>query len=187
GDHAMLSGSGAIDISARGQGDVAVKINAETYGAGTVTTGVSLADVKPVNQIFVAAGAHMLARGDLNLTTGRDRNAVADPYSLESRFDGFAGSAIPIDDIDARAFLFQDNRITVDAGALLETARTARLAAERNSLSDMVAKAKAVSSVSVVGDALHSLIGGGGEEQYNGRLHAEAHGSVELNGMERTG
>ena len=46
-----------------------------------------------------------------------------------------------MDDIDAEAFILQDNLITVEGGALLRTARQARLHADRLGLNNVKAAA----------------------------------------------
>ena len=55
-----------------------------------------------------------------------------DDYETEARMDTFAGSAIPIDDTNAVARLFQTNTITINSNAVLETGRDARFT-RRNS------------------------------------------------------
>ena len=195
GDGAEMLSSGALDISARGQADVKGTVAAETYGAATVATGTSDVRILPVNTITIAAGSaanptHLLAYGDLNLTTGRSADAdlvlSADPYAIESRWDGFAGSIIPISDVDAKAFFYATNIITTGTDTLLQSARQASLYASKESTALLTAKAKVVSWVSAIGDALSSL-GGNSQEQYSGHLLGEAQSKVEVNGTIETG
>ncbi|MFO7616432.1 MAG: hypothetical protein R6V75_04205, partial [Bacteroidales bacterium] len=180
---ADLTSAGDMNISARGQGNVVVLVNAEAYGAGTLVTGTAEGVLRPTNVIDIATGAHLAARGDLNLSAGTDTNFARDQYSMEVRHDSFAGSAIPLDDVDAGAFLIQHNTINIHAGALLETARSAYLHTERLGLADMLAKAKAVNWVSSLTDA----IGGASEYQYKGTSNAESHAIVQMDGTVRTG
>jgi hypothetical protein len=191
GSGAELLGVGALDLSARGQGDVRGTVSVETYGAGTVSVGTTRVELHPDNRIEIAADAHLRAFGDLNLSAGRSPDAnmitAADRYTVEARWDGFAGSAIPISDIDAKAFIVQQNRIDVASGALLQTGRQANLYAEGLGLVDLTGKAKAVSWVSEAADGLNSLLGGGGDEQFEGKELAEAHGLVNVEGTVETG
>jgi hypothetical protein len=178
---ADLRSVGAVDISARGTGDVVIKINAEAYGIGTVIVGESVAELSPVNEVDIGAGAFIHADGDLNISTGTSVDFARDQYTLETRMDTFAGSAIPIEDIDATSNLIQNNTIIIGAGALLKTARDARLHAERDGYANMMAKAKAVNWVSETFGA------GNSEEMYNGSVHTDAHATVQVDGTIRTG
>ncbi len=187
---------GAMDISARGQGDLTTDVAAETYGAGTVTVGTARVELHPINQIFIAGNTVenptlLRAFGDLNLSVGRDcdPNMVVSPdaYKVQAHWDGFAGSAIPISDINAKAFIVQQNTINIASATKLETGRQANLYAERLGSVDLEGKAKAVSWVSTAQDAINSALGGGGEEQFCGDELAEAHGTVEMNGIIETG
>ena len=188
---ATLDTVGALDLLARGQGDVEVNTSVDTYGVGTVSTGTTRAELHPLNQVIVSSGAQLNALGDLNLAAGRsyDESMVdaADTYIVHSRWDGFAGSLIPIDDVNALAFLVQENQVTIDSGAYLSSGRQANLYAQRLSVADMIGKATAVSWVSDVANALNNLLGGGGAEQFSGQVLSEAHGSVTMNGTIETG
>ncbi|BCS96179.1 hypothetical protein DSLASN_18110 [Desulfoluna limicola] len=191
GNGATLHAAGAMDISARGQGDVHGLVSVETYGAGTVAVGTTRVELHPDNQIDINGDAELLAFGDLSLSTGRssDPNMItaSDSYTVEARWDGFAGSAIPISDIDAKAFIIQQNAIDVAAGAILKTGRQANLYADREGLVNLTGKAKAVSWVSEAGDGLNSVLGGGGDEQFEGKELAESHGVVTVDGTIQTG
>src|SRR6185295_15332140 len=108
-------------------------------------------------EIFFAGGAGQLihAKGDLNLFAGSGANAVRDNYTLNARSDTFAGSLIPIDDVDSTTILSTTNFITVASGATLETAGDARLHAEKDGFADLSGSAKATSWVSAVKDFLN--------------------------------
>ena len=131
GEFAKLSSIGAINISARGTGTGITKVDAQTYGAGTVALGVSEVKFNPTNTVEFESNSHVRADGDLNISTGTSVDFVRDDYELEARMDTFAGSAIPIDDTNAVARLFQTNTITINSNAVLETGRDARLHAEK--------------------------------------------------------
>ena len=176
---------GDINISARGTADVEVQVNAETYGAATVAIGESLIDFHPINDVTVRNGATIRADGDVNISTGTSSDFVRDEYHLDSRMDTFAGSAIPIDDIDAKAFVLQENIITVESTALLESSGNIRLHAERLGLADASAQAKAVNWASAATDAVNSAFGG--TETFEGTAQSESHGIVQVDGTVRTG
>ena len=182
--NADLKSSGDTDISARGQGDIEVLVDAEAYGAGTLITGTAKSIIRPTNTVDIGAGAHITAKGDLNISAGTNTEFARDQYTVTVRHDSFAGSAIPLDDVDADAILIQHNTINIDSGALLETARSAYLHTERLGLSEMLAKAKAVNWVSSLTDALN---GEAAEYQYKGTAHSETHGIVHMDGTVRTG
>jgi len=181
---ADLKSVGAIAISAHGTADVSAKVNAQAYGLGTLIIGESVANVCPTNEVIIGSGAYVRALGDLEISTGTSTDFVRDPYAVEARLDSFAGSAIPIEDVDAKSYLMQENTITVAAGALLETARSARIHAERYGFGEMTGKAKAVNWVSSLADALN---GAAAEEMYAGTVRTESHGIVTIDGTVRTG
>ncbi|CAM9441455.1 unnamed protein product, partial [Phaeothamnion confervicola] len=185
GDGATVVSKGALELSARGTGNLVQKISVDVFGAGTLTVGESLIDVRPLNEVVIGSAA-ISAYGDLDISAGSDTDFNSDRYTLESRFDGIAGSLVPIESVDAKSFLIQENRITVGAGAYLKTAGVAKLHTERDSVNDLTAKAKITSWTSAVGDGLLALTGGGAD-QYNGHLLQESHGTVINNGTVETG
>ena len=104
---ASLTSAGAINISARGQGTVTVAVEAETYGAATVSVAYSTADIEPAdNEVAIDANAKLNSLGDTFVTagtapvtnpivTGAVSNLERDQYTISARTDTFAGSAIP--------------------------------------------------------------------------------------------
>ncbi|MEN3272369.1 MAG: hypothetical protein V7636_1130, partial [Actinomycetota bacterium] len=188
---ATLDTQGSLLASARTEGNVKVTVAADTYGAATVTVGTTTVDIRPKNEVHVRNGAALTALGDLSLTAGRstevDSNLAKDPWTIEARWDGFAGSAIPIDDVQSQAFLIITNNVTVDSGAILKTARQANLYAQRDALGNVTSKAKAVSWVSAAADGISSLLGGAGEAAFKGDALNTAHGIVTMNGEVHTG
>ena len=182
GNSAQLSSVGDVQISARGTGEAVGKVNVETYGGGTVAVADTTVEVRPENKVTFAANSFLTTDGNLNISTGTDTSFNRDQYKLEARTDNFAGSAIPINSLDATAKLIQNNTITVAAGAVLETARDAKLHAERLGFADMAAKAKGVNWTSEVAKAIS-----GGSELYDGTIETEAHATVDVDGTVRTG
>ncbi len=175
---------GEVNISARGQGNVQALVEAEAYGIGTYTAAHAIADIRPLNEITIGTGAHIWAKRDLNLSTATDVDFHRDQYTMEARSDTFAGSAIPLSDVNSTTILVTTNNITIAGGALLETAGTARLHADRMGFADLSGSAKAVSWVSEVQDWLN---GAAAAAMNDATIHQEAHATVENNGTVRTG
>src|SRR5262249_4033318 len=101
------------------------------------------------------------AFGDLGVSAGGDTDYNEDQYTVIARFDGFAGSVIPISDVHATGWTLQTNEITVNAGAHLMSARDANLFTAR--FGDTIVKtlAKAESWVSDLSGAILGALGGG--------------------------
>jgi Ca2+-binding RTX toxin-like protein len=185
---AILRSRGAMDLSARSDADVTAKVNVDTYGAGTVSGGEARIDLNPINNVRVRGGATLIADGDLGLSAGTDTEFGYDAYHLEARFDGFAGSLIPIDVTDAVALLTQTNTIGVDAGALLQSGAQANLHTQHLAgFTDVYAESDVVSWVSGAVDFLAGIFGGGGADQYKGTHHSRADASVRMDGTVETG
>ena len=142
GKNAVLTTANAVDISARGAGELREAVFVETYGVATAAAGATVVDIRPVNQVLIGSGTTISALGDMNLSAGSDTKFNEDVYKIGSRFDGFAGSLIPLSSVSTTAFLIQNNIIEIDSGANLRTARTANLFTGRNSFNDIDAKAK---------------------------------------------
>ncbi|WP_293776173.1 hypothetical protein [uncultured Oxalicibacterium sp.] len=172
---------GAIDISARGTGVLSAIVNAETYGAATVAVAKSVVDVRPVNEVNIGQNALLQADANVNISSGTNVTFDRDYYKLTARTDTFAGSAIPIDDVDSRAVLYQTNTITVASGANIRSARDINLHTERLGYADMTSRAKATNWASAIGDALS------GSEWFGGYLDTNADGIVTVNGKLETG
>ena len=180
-----LNAPGAIEISARGKGDIETKGNTETFGIATVALSDTVSEVHPHNTITLGGGTQIKADGDVLISTGVDTNFARDDYRVHSVNDAFAGSAIPIDDIDALARMYQTNTITVNSGALVESAGDIKLHAERQFLSDMHAKSKGVTWASAAADAVNSAFGG--QENFGGDIQTRVTGVVTVDGILRTG
>jgi len=185
GTGAALSSAGDVILSARGGATADAEVNAETYGVATVAVAYSTLDLAHVvNLVSIGAGSTIHAGGDLELSAGTDTDFNRDQYTLTARTDTFAGSAIPIDKVDALVHLVQNNQIVISGGALLETAGDAKLFAEKLGLVDITAKAKATNWMSMLADAIN---GGSSEIAYKGTFDAKAYGTVQNDGTVRTG
>ena len=186
---ARISSPGALDLSARTSGTARVNVSAETFGAATVTVGDATAYMTPRNIVEIGTGATLIALGDISLLAGRSKASnplvAADLWSLEARWDGVAGSLIPLSSVDATPQLQIVNQVLIRAGALVETAREANLHANRDTFATMQGQAKVTSWLSAIGDALSSLFGGG--ETIERDSLAQAQGTVLNDGVVRTG
>ncbi len=187
----QLISNGAMAISTRGSGTLEGTTDIETFGAGTVMTGKTLVEIYPKNQIIVHNGAKLEAQNDLTLAAGRSTiNTVLsapDTYKVHARWDGFAGSAFPIDDVDAFAFAVQTNLIRIAAGGIVRSGNQLSLYAENNDSIDLLAKAKVVSWVSQAADGISKLFSNNSTELFTGQSLAESHATVEMNGTAETG
>ncbi|EAR60225.1 type I secretion target repeat protein [Oceanospirillum sp. MED92] len=177
GTGAALNSTGEVNISARGKGEVEATISVDTYGAATVAAANARATLSPENYVTIGTNADINADGDVNLSVGTDTEFNRDDYKVHAVADSFAGSVIPIDDINATATLFQNNIITVNSGADVKSARQMNLHAERFGFADMFAKAKAVNWASELG----------GTEAFDGDVDSGATGNVIVNGNLETG
>jgi hypothetical protein len=177
-----------INVSARGNADVDLQGNSETYGAATVGTGLSAVDITPDNKINVNEGAEVIARRDLNFSTGTDTAFNRDVYTLKAHNDTFAGSLIPIEDVNAVANLNQTNHITVAAGASVRSGGNMRLHTESNAFATLDTQAKAVTWINAIDSAIDGLFGSGGVEEYGGgETQLSADGQVIVHGILETG
>ena len=188
GTGATVFSVGTVDMSARGQGTIEAKAEVDVYGIGTITAGETTVDIRPDNKVEVKGGALVTAYGDLNLMAGADYQYHNDQYSITSSYDGFAGSAIPISDVNATAYLIQYNNINVDAGSHLATARQAGLYTDQFGDEDLHGLAKAESWASDLSDALLKAQGGGTLIAFNNvNLLGASHGVVTVDGIVETG
>ncbi|HVC51376.1 MAG TPA: LEPR-XLL domain-containing protein, partial [Stellaceae bacterium] len=185
GNNATLYSPGMIAMAVNGGGSLDQEIASDTYGAGTVMLGQPTVDLRPDNKVEIGSGSVVKAYGDLNLLAGTDVNKNEDHYTITSRFDGFAGSAIPISDVHAVAYDFQSNQIVIDSGALVESARTANLLTALIGVETMTAQAKAESWVS---DLSQALLGDGALLAYQNATAPSLTNSVITNdGIVETG
>jgi len=163
---ATVTSKGDIEMEAQGATDVFLHSLSETYGFATVAVGDAIIEIKPENRIDVMGdgedagtdGAYLLAEGNLYLSTGTDKNLTIASHSLEARVDNFAGSAIPIDDLETRAIYLVDNIIEIHTGATIESYRNIDLNAEEIGLASVVGMAKGVNWASAAGDAINRAL-----------------------------
>ncbi len=144
GSSAVLESQGAIAINARGQGSLDEEIQTDTFGIGTLSAGTSTATMNAVNTILIDSSAALTAYGDLDIAAGTDGYPDYDQYFVTARFDGYAGSLVPISDVNANAYLTQTNTITIATHAVLKTAQQANLTAQDIASGDMIAYAVGV-------------------------------------------
>ena len=186
-----LVSPGKLELSARSGGSIDALIGTDTYGIGTVTGGTSRVEIRPDNVVDIAGSTLLSAFGDLNLLAGRSADPslvdASDRWFITARYDAFAGSAIPISDIEASAWLDIENRISVALGAVLKSARQANMYAAHDPVGSIESKAKATSWVSAASSAVFGLLGGSGEVGYDADTQAEAHGFVTFDGTFFTG
>ncbi len=177
-----------IGISARGTGTIDVQSNSETYGAATVGSGTSTVDIRPVNSVLIRGTATLRADHDLNISSGTDTQFNRDAYRLSSLNDTFAGSLIPLNNVNAYGYLIQTNLIQVDAGGLVQSGGNMRLHAERQGFNPVETQAKATTWVTELANGVNDLTGAGGVEAYGGGVaDVSSDGRVVVNGKVETG
>ncbi|MFY9254756.1 MAG: hypothetical protein WAO83_14990, partial [Fuerstiella sp.] len=154
GENSELKSVGRVVISARGNGTVTTKTNEDVFGLGTVGVSNAISELKPVNEINIETGANVIGAGDLLISAGTDTNFNRDSYTISAVTDVLAGSLIAINVIDSQATLEQTNKITVADGATLQSAGDIKLHAEKDGFADMFSKAKAVTWMSEIADAV---------------------------------
>ncbi len=193
GDGAFLQSNGATRILAHGDGNITELLEVNAYGAGTLTVGSAKIIVAPVNEVTVGGGAIVHSHGDLNIAAGGTANRTDDHYAFQARYDGVAGSLIPISSVDAVVNLIQVNNIVISGGvgggstAWLRSARDVNLFAGSDATGDsMIAAAKITSWASEIGDALKALFGGATTDR-TGHDLAVAYGTVRNDGLVTTG
>ncbi|MGB7327175.1 MAG: dockerin type I domain-containing protein [Rubripirellula sp.] len=179
--------TGTASIYTGGSGDIDIQANSETFGGATIGSGVSTIDIRPNNRISLQDGASIETGRDLNLAAGTDTHFNPDEYNIHSRVDTFAGSLIPIDVMDARAFLYQENQITISAGATVRSAGDVRMHAEQFGDNNVLAQVKAVNWTTGVTGVIDGLLGEGGVEQFAGTADSDASGIVTVAGTVQTG
>ncbi|MEO1639795.1 MAG: hypothetical protein AAFU41_11175 [Pseudomonadota bacterium] len=159
----------------------------ETYGAGTVAIGTADILIEPTNTFDLGDNANLLAVGDVIIAVGIDTDRTLDDLNqLTAQVDNFAGSAIPINDLEATAFITHNNLVDVSTGATLESYQNIDLIADKLGIAALDGGTKGTNWVSAVGDAIDSAFGG---SDTLGNLDAStnAYGIVRNDGTIRTG
>src|SRR5512135_3331825 len=169
GTGANLFSTGMITMAANGHGSIDEEADTDTYGAGTATLGQPVVDLRPDNKVEIGGtltlgdpggSTNVTGYGDVNLLAASDANYNFDHYAITARFDGFAGSAIPLSDVHATAYLFSTDTIAVDSGAHVATAGTANLLTPTPGPDGNLMKAQAKAE-SWVTDLQEALLGSG--------------------------
>ncbi len=198
---AHLSSVGDINISARGQGDIAAVVDAQAYGVGTYIAAGATARITPHNEVIIlgdgsndvpagtaltlpSSNTILKAKGDINITAGTDADFHRDNYTIDARTDTLAGSLVPLGDVNSTTILITDNKISTAAGSNLLSAGTIRFNADRKGLADLSGSAKATSWVSEVQDFLN---GAAAAAMNDATIHQEGHGIVQVDGVVQTG
>lgn len=186
-----VTSNGGMAISARASGTLEGNADIETFGAGTVMLGSTKAEIFPVNRIIVQGGAELTAENELTIAVGRSTDTSvlnsSDVYKVHARWDGFAGSVIPIDKVNAEAYIIQTNKIDIQTGSRVRAGSQLSLFTDSWNTVDLVAKAKVVSWVSLAADGITRLFSNNSIENYAGTKLAENHASVIMNGYAESG
>jgi hypothetical protein len=144
-DTAELSTSGVMRLAARGQGTIVAPLGGQCVRRESRWRRASEVTLKPTNEVLIGTGVKLTSDGNLNISTGTGTDFMRDEYTLTAQSDSLAGSAIPITDVEAVVTLTQTNNITINSGAVLETASNIYLHAERLGFANITANAKATS------------------------------------------
>ena len=148
GGGSMVDTEGRARFAANGSGDIKTKVNSEIYGVGTIGIYSTDVDIDPVNSVDIYGD--LTSVRDVQLFAGLDENLYYDDYDITARLDSFAGSAIPIDNLDARATLTPANSVTVHSDADILTSGSAFLWADKVGVGNMLAKAKSNSWIAAI-------------------------------------
>jgi hypothetical protein len=183
GEGAQVIARGGLEFEVDGRTNINLQSYSETFGAATVALGHAKGDVVPTNRILILANAKVLAADDMYLSAGTDRDLNLPEHALEMRVDNFAGSVIPISDLETRALYEAHNLVRIDSGAVVEGYSNIDLNADGFNIASVVGVAKATSWASALGSAL----GGGNVGSGPGATRSVIMGDVVNNGTVRTG
>ncbi|MCA1807285.1 MAG: hypothetical protein LC687_05495, partial [Actinobacteria bacterium] len=187
GDGADLDIAGDTRLAGNTEANLNAVMYMDTYGAVTVGVARANVDITPENSIDVD-GADITGQGEIWLLAGRNSFFERDQYRLAATIDTFAGSAIPVDDVDSTINMSRHNRIDIGAGADMRGGADINLHADDFDQTPMEARAKAVNWVSAAIGAIDSALGGGsGLEYTGGSADSEAIGTVNVEGDLETG
>ncbi len=193
GERADIEAKGELDFEASGKFNVYIQSYSETYGAATVALGSAHIDIQPRNTIHIKAGADLLSHRDMFLSAGTDRDLTIEDSSLEARVDNFAGSAIPIDDLETQAIYIVRNLIKVDAPTstadptLIESFLNIDLNADELGLASVIGMAKGTNWTTAVTDGINSLTGGTDNSTGPGEGLSDARSQIINDGLIKTG
>jgi mucin-19 len=189
---AKLISVGSINLAADGNANITTQVNTDTYGAVTAAVANSTIDLRPDNEIVIGTSgsntaATLTAFGNIDALAGEDAGFNMDAYYAHAYVDAYAGALIPINSINAHAYVVQTNHITVNSDATLNTGGNANLMANSVGFANVFAQAKSSSWASDVGNAILSVTGGNPANQFNGTAFSVSHGDVQVDGAIRTG
>ncbi|HET6237314.1 MAG TPA: hypothetical protein VFE41_20495 [Acetobacteraceae bacterium] len=187
GSAAALQSQGAILITARGGGSFDEELQTDTYGLGTYSGGTTTVNVIVTNQVLVDSNVLMTAYGNLELGAGTDVYPNNDTYQVTTHNDGYAYSAVPISNVNANAFLSQNNVISIASGALLKTAQEVYITAQPDRSANMVSYADAINWATGLANGILAALGGGSPIVHGGTSKTTTTSSVVMNGTIETG
>ncbi|MDH5346066.1 MAG: hypothetical protein OEW59_09910, partial [Gammaproteobacteria bacterium] len=157
---ASIITAGDAVFSGRTKAFVDVRPQVKTGGFASAGIVDGEATVHATNEVIVGGGSHIKALGNVHLLAGRDVDGTRDRMELTSFGDEANASVIPIEDLESKAEGLDKNFVTIASGALVETARSANLIAEKDSIMILTAKAIGKNWFTALSDALDSLFGG---------------------------
>ena len=175
GQEVNILSRGDIQISSRTSGIAAAIAESDLVAVASETITKSGIILTPDNTVSISG--KLTAFGNLNLSAGRDTNFSFDVYKLNALVDTFAGSLIPEEDPSAVVSLVQTNRIEINEGAELKTARQMNLHVEKDGTVGGNAQTNTVNWVSKAG----------GTSDLGGDFSHEAIGEVIIKGWLETG
>ena len=180
---ADIQTEGDFIAGAHASGLADAKVNTDTYGVGTVGVSDTRTQIHPENVVTISDDADILALGNVELTAGITSRFVRDLWKVKAYTDSLAGSAIPIDNVDARAELFQTNTINVNTGATIKTGSDILLYVEKDGFAEeLIGRAKSTNWTTALAGAIN-----GDGVAYNGNSEAKSTGTVNVNGTLETG
>ena len=133
--------------------DIETHANAKTYGLAGVAQGYSLSRVAPIHQITFNSDAYLDTKGNIHLYVGRDDEGHKNRYNLTAFTELWNWTAVPITVMDGSAEVEQTNKVVIQAGARLLSARVVYIRAEAG-LSDILGHSKAIDTYSAGAGAL---------------------------------
>ena len=182
---ADIKSIGEVHITARGNADIDSRVYTESHGVGTLSIGRSLVDIKPENTVIFKSGALVESDGDFRTSAGisasSDWFTQRDVYDVNAKLTNFSASLIPIDDLDAKITLEQNNSVTIEKDAVVNVGGIARIYAEDLGTGNVVA----VSDSTNWASALNDLVSG--TKLTGGTASSGGQGTVTIDGEVHTG
>jgi hypothetical protein len=185
-----------IHFAANEHADVTIQANSDAYGAATATGNKATIDLKPIKSVTIGSFAKVFSTKDVALLAGmtsNPENPKNDVYKITSNVDAFAGSLIPLDNIDSDAHLLQTNTIVVTQGAEVKSGGDILLYADGDDVQRVSAQAKSVNWMNAIQTGVTSVVNlltgdtEGGVGQFAGESSTKADATVTVNGTLETG